>query len=30
VAVLAARLGQVRLIDNHVMGARIGPLVPGG
>jgi pantoate--beta-alanine ligase len=30
VAVLAARLGPVRLIDNHVMGARIGPLVPGG
>jgi pantoate--beta-alanine ligase len=25
VAVLAARLGQVRLIDNHVLGAKIGP-----
>jgi pantoate--beta-alanine ligase len=28
VAVLAARLGQVRLIDNHVLGGRIGPLAP--
>jgi pantoate--beta-alanine ligase len=29
VAVLAARVGPVRLIDNHVLGARIGPLRPG-
>ncbi len=28
VAVLAARVGPVRLIDNHVLGAKIGPLVP--
>ena len=28
VAVVAARVGPVRLIDNHVLGARIGPLVP--
>jgi pantoate--beta-alanine ligase len=25
VAVLASRLGTVRLIDNHVLGAKIGP-----
>jgi len=28
VAVLAARLEKVRLIDNHVLGARIGPFPP--
>jgi pantoate--beta-alanine ligase len=28
VAVVAARVGPVRLIDNHVLGGRIGPLAP--
>jgi len=28
VAVLAARVGKVRLIDNHVLGARLGPFTP--
>lgn len=28
VAVLAARVGPVRLIDNHVLGAKMGPFAP--
>jgi len=28
VAVVAARVGRVRLIDNHVLGAKIGPFPP--
>jgi len=28
VAVVAARVGPVRLIDNHVLGGRIGPIAP--
>ena len=28
VAVLAARVGPVRLIDNHEFGARLGPFPP--
>jgi pantoate--beta-alanine ligase len=29
VAVVAARVGPVRLIDNHVLGCKIGPFPPG-